>query len=126
MARKDELANQLSGGERPARRPGWRDTISAGRPVEPAAAAPEPEPEPVRERSRARSAQAADQDRQIRKTYILTPQLVERIAALAAKERVAINELVRFLLTEALLQVENRELTIPTKPARRQINMEDY
>lgn len=111
MARKRDLASKLN--PEPASRPGWRDTITGS--AEPAAAEtatpPEMEtPAPRRRRNRLQ-----------RKTYLLTPDLVDRIAGLADQERVGINELVRWLLREALAQVDDGDLTIPTRPANRQI-----
>jgi hypothetical protein len=110
VARKRDLASKLS--QEPGR-PGWRDTITGGiEPAPPEAPSPleEKTPEPRRRRSRLQ-----------RKTYLLTPELVDRIAELAEQERVGINELVRWLLREALAQIDDGDLTIPTRPANRQI-----
>jgi hypothetical protein len=50
-----------------------------------------------------------------RKTYLLTNELIDRINALAEDKRVGINELVRFLLANAVAQVESGDLEIPTE-----------
>ena len=109
--RKQELAGKIS--SRSDARPGWRDTITGGQPVEQAAvrrpgfmeAAPEPEPA----------------NKIKRKTYLLYAGMIEEIETLAAQERVGINELVRYLLGAALDQVYEGKLTIPTQPGQRQI-----
>lgn len=112
MARKRDLASKLS---QPAEtRPGWRDAISG----------------PARdEAQRAKEEQAPSRSQQgsplRRKTYLLTPELIEHVAALADAERVGINELVRFLLRSSLDMVEGGELQIPTRPATRQIVREE-
>ena len=56
-----------------------------------------------------------------RKTYLLTPELIDQVADLAETERVGINELVRYLLRSSLEMVEAGELPIPTRPATRKI-----
>lgn len=121
MARKRDLANKLTQqGEAQAARPGWRDAITG--PAQPDAAraeeARESQEDEARERERARRKRRKTIQR---KTYLLTPELVEHVATLAEEERVGINELVRFLLRSSLEMVETGELEIPTRPARRQI-----
>lgn len=109
MARKRDLASKLSGEAPPTGRPGWMETINPQ--VGQVPVTPPPPAEPVRKpRNRIR-----------RKTYLLSGDLIERIEALADQERVGINELVRFLLAEAITQVEAGDLTIPTRPAKRRI-----
>ncbi len=112
--RKQDLAGKVSsGGET---RPGWRDTIPGGAPSamsqptvrQPDFVAAEPEPEPA--------------NKIIRKTYLLYAGMIEEIETLANQERVGINELVRYLLGSALDQVYSGDLTIPTRPGRRQID----
>ncbi|HZD11078.1 MAG TPA: hypothetical protein VE553_07025 [Candidatus Binatia bacterium] len=122
MARKRDLANKLSQqNESPPARPGWRDAISG----------------PVRDETwrsdaeQERESQASEESRKVtrhkprnplqRKTYLLTPELINHIAALAESERVGINELARFLLRSSLDRVESGELEIPTRPATREI-----
>ena len=131
MARKRELASKLTGQsqEQPVR-PGWRDAITG-------LAHEEPDAQPPQRSQEQRAAAREEQERQeeaarqrarrrrnnplMRKTYLLTPELVDHVADLAQNERVGINELVRFLLRSSLELVENGELQIPTRPARRQI-----
>ncbi|MDT8306455.1 MAG: hypothetical protein RRC07_11005 [Anaerolineae bacterium] len=110
MARKRDLASKLT---QETSRPGWRDTITGS--AETAAAESEARPEPKAPETRRR------RNRLQRKTYLLTPDLVDHIAELAEQERVGINELVRWLLREALAQIESGDLVIPTRPANRQI-----
>ncbi len=135
MARKRDLANKLSAqAEEQGARPGWRDAITGPLRDEPL----DEEPQTGRRATSAR--RAAPQRREeverrrarsprnnllMRKTYLLTPQLVDHIADLAETERVGINELVRFLLHASLESIENGALQIPTRPARRRIVPED-
>ena len=114
MARKRDLANKLSQPSKSQgeRRPGWRDAIAG----------------PAREEeAEARQAQERESERKERssplkrKTYLLTPELIEQVADLAEAERVGINELVRYLLRSSLEMVEAGELPIPTRPATREI-----
>lgn len=137
VARKRELANKLTGqSDEPAARPGWRDTIT-GPPREETGGGQAAERDEgrretarreaarvAREREEEEARQAARRQRSnplMRKTYLLTPELVDHVADLAETERVGINELVRFLLRSSLDLVENGELEIPTRPARRKI-----
>ncbi|MBP8003202.1 MAG: hypothetical protein KA314_29185 [Chloroflexi bacterium] len=106
MARKKDLASKLSTPATGEARPGWRDTITSGQPV----AFGLTEPEPAQPESLLR-----------RKTYLLTPDLIEQIEALADRERVGINELVRYLLGMALEQVDTGRLNVPTSPGKRRI-----
>ena len=109
--RKQDLAGKLSSGRKA--RPGWEDTVTgqAGTPQpevrRPAFMQEEPEPEPVNKLKR--------------KTYLLYPDMIEEIEAIAEQERVGINELVRYLLGVSLDQFYNRELEIPTQPGKRRI-----
>lgn len=126
MARKRELADKLSSqGEAQGARPGWRDAITGPR----RDAEPEQDDRAPREEEARRPARRRRSTRQRdplqRKTYLLTPEMVEHVAALAEEERVGINELVRFLLRSSLEMVETGELEIPTRPARRQIVREE-
>lgn len=108
--RKQDLASKLTP-ER-ANRPGWADAVT-GQPAAPAEtrrpvfAQPEPKPE--------------ETNKLKRKTYLLYPDMVQEIEALADQERVGINELVRYLLGVALDQIYNRQLDIPTQPGQRYI-----
>lgn len=118
MARKRDLASKLTQqGETQTPRPGWRDAITG--PAQSDASQRERigEEEAEERQTRRRKRRSAIQ----RKTYLLTPDLVDHVAALAEEERVGINELVRFLLRSSLDLVESGELEIPTRPAKRQI-----
>lgn len=86
--RKNNLMVHLEGAT-PAREPttGWRDAFPRA-----------PAPAPARYQ---------------RKTYLLEPGMVEEIAALAAREGVPLNELVRFLLRHALDEVAAGRLELP-------------
>jgi hypothetical protein len=110
--RKQELADKLGGDGQVPRRPGWRDTITLGRGT-PEPPEPEPEPEPASRRR--------NRGRYKRKTYLIPPEMIAHIEEVADQERVGINELVRFLLGTALDMVEDGQLEIPTRPARRRI-----
>lgn len=125
MARKRELADKLSSQSEPqGARPGWRDAITGPRrEAEPGTqeASPREEAEARRPARRRR----LTRDPLQRKTYLLTPEMVEHVAALAEAERVGINELVRFLLRSSLEMVEAGELEIPTRPAQRRIVREE-
>jgi hypothetical protein len=136
VARKRELASKLSGQrEEQETRPGWRDAITGlarGESPTPGAEREDRGRDTASRRTRARDAdderRAARRRRAsalMRKTYLLTPELVDHVADLAESERVGINELVRFLLRSSLELVENGELEIPTQPARRQIVREE-
>lgn len=102
MARKKDLSDKLS---TPTERPGWRETITSG----------QAQPEQVK------AAQPAAPDMIVRKTFLLTPDLVTKINRLAKLENVGINELVRYLLNEAIEQVNSEQLKVPTKPSKRRI-----
>ncbi len=99
MARKNQLADKLAEGEA-GTRPGWRDTITPG------------QPEPTESKSTGRFK---------RKTYLLTPNIIQSIKELAEREQVGINELVRYMLIYVIEEVESGELPIPTAPGKRQI-----
>lgn len=105
MARKNDLSSKLQSSSES--RPGWRDTITGSQ-------QPAPRRQPEQEREERESPLK-------RKTYLLTPELIDQIALLAEEERVGINELVRFLLRSALDQIAAEEMEIPTRPAKRTI-----
>jgi hypothetical protein len=115
VARKRDLASKLS--QSSERRPGWRDAITGpaqeGPPQRPQAQQEEEEESPSKPKRRTSRLQ--------RKTYLLTPGLIDQIATLADEEQVGINELVRYLLRSSLQMVEEGELPIPTRPATREI-----
>lgn len=108
MARKRDLAGKLS--QQNEARPGWRDAITG--PARGAEPVEEEAPRPKRTKKKGPLK---------RKTYLLTPGLIDQVAELAETERVGINELVRYLLRSSLEMVEAGELEIPTRPATRQI-----
>ena len=102
--RKSLLSDKLNS----KKAPGWRDMIS-----QPVQSQPEPEqptvptkkPTPVYKR----------------KTYLMTPELIERVNNLADKESLGINELVRYLLELGVDMVEQGTHVIPTQPGKRRI-----
>lgn len=100
MARKRDLGSKLS--DKPA---GWQDQVT-GR------GEPSTSPEPPSEKE---TVKAGDY---MRKTYLMTPELVKRIEDLAAAEKVGINELVRHLLDSTLTQIERGEYTLAKKPVQ--------
>jgi hypothetical protein len=108
VARKRDLTNKLTSD---TERPGWRQAIN---PTVSQRYEPEPvqpvQQTPKRSRSSIR-----------RKTYLLNDELITRIEALAERERVGINELVRHLLSESVAMVESREWELQTKPDKRRI-----
>ena len=112
MARKNDLSSKLEGST--GRQPGWRDTI---RPAQ----QPTSRRTPQREEQEQKGPEKTRESPLKRKTYLLTPELIDQIASLAEEERVGINELVRFLLRSALDQVVADEMEIPTRPAKRRI-----
>ena len=93
--RKQELSEKLA---TPAPQ-GWRDQV--GRPSE---SVSEPD--------------TATGGHYIRKTYLITPGLIDRIKGLADQERVGQNELVRYLLSFALEQVESGRHPLPAQPVQ--------
>lgn len=93
--RKQALSEKLAS---PAPQ-GWRDQVAR-----PAELIPEPD--------------AAPGGHYIRKTYLITPDLIDRIKGLADRERVGQNELVRYLLAFALEQVESGRHTLPAQPVQ--------
>ncbi len=95
--RKKELADKLAS-DTPV--PGWRDVVASGKeaPVQ-----PKEEPE----------------DEMKRKTYLLTSGIIQRVADLAERERVGINELARYLLTYALEEVESGRHELPVETEKR-------
>ena len=111
--RKNELADKLSS-TTPERGPGWREAIIPGQQaVETAVSQPTPQPTSTK---RTRTKPKA-----VRKTYLLPPDLIQRIEITAEEERVGISELVNFLLTTSLDLIESGQIEIPTQTARRRI-----
>lgn len=108
--RRNTLSDKLSTNNKNSR-PGWQDTIRAQEAVE-------EEAEQVVQKQPSRK----KRNKAVRKTYLLTPDLIERIEEVAEEEQVAINELVRFLIRSALNQIEDGQLVIPTAPGKRKIS----
>lgn len=97
--RRQDLADKLGSG---APVPGWRDMVSTGQPAE--------------------RTPAEKTGETMRKTYLLSAEIIERVANLAQQERVGVNELARYLLTYALDEIESGRHQLPTqKEERRRI-----
>jgi hypothetical protein len=94
--RKQELSEKLA--SNPPQ--GWRDQVG-----------PTPDPIPT-------ETEASRAGQYIRKTYLMTPALIDRIKALADEERVGQNELVRYLLAFALDQVDSGRHALPAQPVQ--------
>jgi hypothetical protein len=94
MARKKDLAEKLGGSGETV--PGWRDVVASGQ--DPA------------EQARLRKTESYQ-----RKTYLIAPDTIKRIAKLAKQERVGVNELVRYLIDFALDEIESGRHKIPTQ-----------
>lgn len=50
-----------------------------------------------------------------RKTYLVEPETVQRIAQLAEREDIPLNDLVRFLLGYALDEIESGRVPLPVR-----------
>lgn len=94
--RKADLSEKL-GGEQPQ---GWRDQVGAEADQAPA------------------KSDSAKAGQYLRKTYLLSPELVERIRTTAESEMVGQSELVRYLLSRGLSQIESGDHALPTKPVQ--------
>lgn len=106
MPRKQSLADKLTPPV-PQPQPGWRDTIkSTQMESEPDSVTPPEVLNPL-----------------VRKTYLLTPELISRIEQLSNERQVRVNELVRYLLLTALELAENDQIEIPTQPGKRTISL---
>lgn len=103
MARKKELTDKLATQNE---RPGWRETITTG----------QAQPEQLKTTQITTSA-----DILVRKTFLLTADLVTKLHGLAKSENVGVNELVRYLLGTTIEQVNSGQLKVPTKPSKRRI-----
>lgn len=117
--RKNELAGKLGGSSSAESRPGWRDTILTGQqPIDPPQSTlNQTQPEPAK----TTPGKPVDQNKSVRKTYLLQPQIIERIENTAEIERVGISELTNFLLSTALDLIESGQIEIPTQTAKRKI-----
>ena len=117
MARKRDLGSKLEG--KPEGKPaGWQEQVKRSGDV-PAAQESDVIPSAAERESpdtaQRDTAKAGDF---VRKTYLLTPDLVQRVEALAKQERVGINELVRYLLDTVLTQIEAGETSLEKKPVQ--------
>ena len=86
--RSDSLTEKISS-KTPQERAGWQDQFQN--------APPEP-PQP--------------QEKYKRQTYLLTPQLIERVKAQAHRHDLQLNDFVRGILDIILTQIENGELEL--------------
>lgn len=117
MARKRDLGSKLEG--RPEGKPaGWQEQVKRSGDVP--AAQEDDSASALKERE---SGEAAERDTAkagdfVRKTYLLTPDMVQRVEALAKQERVGINELVRYLLDAALTKIEAGDVSLEKKPVQ--------
>lgn len=133
--RKNQLADKLSTPPSPpSSAPGWRDILrpqegeASPEPVETEAPLPAVSRESQRRDNPASSGkrrrQPALQQPQkfARKTYLISPRMIQRINFLAEEEAVGINELVRYMLNFALDEIEAGRHELPTRPSRRTID----
>jgi hypothetical protein len=81
----------------------WEDQVVQSRQATAPPQAPEPEPE-------------EPSDKLQRKTFLITPTLIDRINRVAKTNSVGQNELVRYLLDWSLEQVELGTHPLPLKP----------
>ena len=93
--RRKDLSDKL--GETKPR--GWQDQIGS-----------KPETQPTKDTART--------GRLVRKTLLLTDDLIERLDELADTYNVGKNELARYLLELAIEQVESGAHELPTEPVR--------
>ena len=117
MARKRDLGSKLQGRTegKPA---GWQEQVKRPGDVSSDQEGGSTSASIERDSEDAASRDAAKAGDFMRKTYLLTPDLVQRVEALAKQERVGINELVRYLLETILTQVEAGEVSIEKKPVQ--------
>lgn len=100
MAKTTETKDLLTGKQKPQ---GWRDQFTDG----------QEQSEPVTTPKQKSSSTYK------RKTYLMTDELIQRIAVQAEKIGVGINEMNRYLLTVALVLVENEEHEIQVQTIRK-------
>lgn len=118
MARKRDLGSKLEG--RPEGKPaGWQEQVKRSGDV-PAAQESDVDSSAAERESPLDTAQrdTAKAGEFVRKTYLLTPDMVQRVEALAKQERVGINELVRYLLDAALTKIEAGDVSLEKKPVQ--------
>lgn len=105
-SKQSDQASKLTGG---GALPGWEAQLKTSR--------PQPEPEPEEEKKPTWNYKGPDApDKVVRKTYLVTNELKDRIETLARENNVGSNELVRFLLTAAVDRVESGEIELPVVP----------
>lgn len=99
VKKSPKLDDKLSGAVKPK---GWSDIISTGGTLD---EEEPPVPQPVF----------------LKKTYLLRPEMIEEIANLAKEERVQVNELVRYLLANAIADLQSGKLQIKATTEVRRI-----
>lgn len=115
--RRQTLSNKL--GTRTTK-PGWQDTITPQTGIE-----EEPEEEQISKKRATRRTRKPkkSQAKLIRRTYLMSPDLLERLEVVAEDERVGISELLRYLITQSLDMIETGEIEIPTTAGKRSISL---
>jgi len=86
--RKRDLAAKFGGDTHAKQPPGWKEQISPAK---------------------------LKTETYIRKTYLISPELIERIKVTAEREQVGQNELVRYILAWALEQLDQGGLSLPVE-----------
>lgn len=51
----------------------------------------------------------------VRKTYLLSAEVVDKVAQMAGKEEVGVSELFRFLVLHSIREIEQGKLKLPIK-----------
>ena len=97
--RAKDLSEKLAGEPKPAS--GWLDQVGAV----------QPEPAGAHDSTRAGVYK--------RKTFLNTDEIEERVRLLAEREHVGQNELVRYLLTWSLGQIESGKHRLPAEPVEK-------
>ena len=97
--RAKDLSEKLAGETRPAS--GWLDQVGVVQPETPT------------EKESARAGVYK------RKTFLITDEIEERVRMLADREHVGQNELVRYLLTWSLSQIESGKHRLPAEPVEK-------
>ena len=115
--RKNQLADRLNSNTKP----GWRDIINTPQSASGDATDGVSQGQSASVQTGGNVSREAA-PRYKRKTYLVAPDMIARIEAIADSERVGINELVRYLLDHALSEVESGEHTIPTTAGKRAIS----
>ena len=97
--RAKDLSEKLAGESKPAS--GWLDQVGTV----------QPEPGGAHDSARAGVYK--------RKTFLITDEIEERVRLLADREHVGQNELVRYLLTWSLSQIESGKHRLPAEPVEK-------